>query len=219
MLLTTTTKVQNPFPIPVDWFISERDPEKRKRELLSRIKPKSLGLVVNGPFGAHKWDGISKEVVDNIFTLIPGGIILNEADGAYRLPIKTPAANVIPSSTTVLIPILGLSALGAPLNKTHAFRPQLIAKVTGLSMGDRITKRSMATLFAHPEGITKGVREAVPIFPFLNQADKPELMEAGKEIAEEIFMETTRIDTVLIGRLKPVPLFEVCHRKRVESKG
>jgi len=214
VILTTTTKVQKPFPISVDWFISDEDPERLKKEIMSRSRPKTLGMAVRGPFGAHKWNGIAPEVVDNIFASIDEGFILNEADGAFRLPIKAPAEHepVIPQSTTILLPVLGLMALGTPLDKAHAFRPRLIAKVTGLSMGDRITEEAMATLFIHPEGITKDAQKGLRILPFLNQADTPELREAGRRIAVEIFRRTKRIVTVVVGRLKPHPSFEICQR-------
>jgi len=214
VILTTTTKVQKPFPVSVDWFISDEDSERLKKEIMFRTRPNTLGMAVRGPFGDHKWNGIEPEIIDNIFALIDEGFILNEADGAFRLPIKAPAEHepVIPQSTTILFPVLGLMALGTPLDKAHAFRPQLIAKVTGLSMGDRITKEAMATLFIHPEGITKDAPKRSLIIPFLNQADTPELWEAGRRIAVEIFRRTKGIVTVIIGRLQPHPSFEICHR-------
>lgn len=214
VLLTTTTKIQNPCPFPVDWFIAERDMAVFEREVLARLEQTSLGLGVSGAFGAHKWDGVTPAAVDRIFEKMERGIILNEADGAKRLPIKAPGGDepVVPLSTTHLIPVTGLSALGNPLDKAHAFRPELISKITGLPMGDTITEIAIARLFTHPAGVSKGAPPKAIIIPFLNQADKVSLTAAGRRIAEEIFLGLPRVDSVLVGTLKPEAFFNV--RKR-----
>ncbi len=216
VVLTTTTKVQNPFPVPIDWFVAEEDPDRFLEEALARLEPHTLGLAVKGPYGDHKWDGIPPETVGALFDEMNEGIILNEADGAFRLPIKAPDAHepVIPLSTTVLVPILGLSAFGMPLDETHAFRPHLIAKLTGHPLGQPITEKVIARLFTHPEGITKGVPKGVPIIPFLNQAGSTSLLKVGKRIAEIVLSESQRITSVLIGTLKPEARFEILKGKK-----
>jgi len=215
VLLTTTTKVQRPFPVAVDWFVEEDDPGKLEREVLSKWTPGTLGMAVGGPFGGHKWAGVSPGWVDGFFSQIEEGVILNEADGALRLPIKAPADHepVIPETTTHVIPVVGLSVLGAPLDETHAFRPRLIAERTGLAMGSPITKTAVSRLIVDPRGITKGAPGLAEIIPFLNQADTPELAAAGVDIGREILSLSDRIESVLVGRLKPVPLFRFFQNK------
>jgi len=215
VLLTTTTKVQNPFPVETDWFVASSDPEERKKLILDRWKPGTLGLVVAGPFGDHKWEGLSPEWVDDLFAAVEKGIILNEADGALRLPIKAPAEHepIIPSSSTHVIPILGLSALGSPLDKAHAFRPHLIAEITGLSLGDTIDETAMARLLTNPRGLAKGSPDGAEVIPFLNQADTPDLETVGKRVAEEILTMSDRVKAVLTGMLKSVPSFDLVGRE------
>ncbi len=214
VLLTTTTKVQNPFPVPTDWFVAEADPQIFIREVLEQLRPNVVGLAVKGPFGAHKWEGIPSGLVDALLARTDSGIILNEADGAFRLPIKAPADHepVIPASTTALVPVLGLSALGKPLDKQHAFRPALISQVTGLPLGQPVTEQAMARLMIHPRGLAKGCPDGVPVYPFLNQADTPGLLAAGERIAREIFEYSGKIQRVFVGRLRPQPWVEVFER-------
>jgi len=214
VLLTTTTKIQNPFPFPVDWFVAERDMEVFEKKVLSRLEQKAVGLGVGGTFGDHKWDGITSEAADHIFEKMGRGILLNEADGAKRLPIKAPGEGepVIPPSTTHLIPVIGLSALGNSLDETHAFRPQLISKITGQPLGDTITEMTLAPLFTHPEGVSKGAPPKAKILPFLNQADNTSLKAAGRRIAEGIFLKSSQINSVLVGTLKPMASFDICQR-------
>lgn len=214
VLLTTTTKIQNPFPFPVDWFVAEQDMAMFEQEVLNRMEQKSLGLGVRGAFGTYKWDGVTSAAVDRIFEKMERGIILNEADGAKRLPIKAPGADepVVPLSTTHLIPMIGLSALGNPLDEAHAFRPHLISKITGLSIGGTMTEMAIARLFTHREGVSKGAPPKAKIFPFLNQADNASLKESGQRIAGEILLKSSRIDSVLVGTLKTMASFDICKR-------
>ena len=214
-LLTTTTKIQRPFPVPVDWFVEALYPAELKREVLLNWKAGTLGMAVSGPYGDHKWDGISPETVDALYDDMNDGVILNEADGAFRLPIKAPAAHepVIPLSTTLVIPVLGLSALGTPLDEAHAFRPHLIARITGLAMGDPITETAMARLISHPEGLSKETPSKARVIPFLNQADATALKKAGERIAGKILEMSSRIDNVLLGVLKPEMRVEILSLK------
>ena len=214
VLLTTTTKVQNPFPVEVDWFVASSDPEELKRLVLDRWEPRTLGMAVVGPFGNHKWEGVPPKWLDELYTAVEGGIILNEADGALRLPIKAPADHepVIPASTTHVIPVLGLSALGTPLDEVHAFRPRLIAEITGLALGDPIDEATMARLVTHPRGLAKGAPPDAEIIPFLNQADTPDLEEAGNKIAKIVLSNPVGIERVIIGTLKPLAEFFIKSR-------
>jgi probable selenium-dependent hydroxylase accessory protein YqeC len=222
VLLTTTTKVQKPFPVLVDWFVEESNPEAFLKKVLARLEPQTLGLALRKPYGKHKWDGIPPETLDALYNEMDEGVILNEADGAFRLPVKAPAAHepVIPLSTTHVIPILGLSALGVPLDETHAFRPNLIARITGLAIGEAITETAMARLFTHPEGLARGTPSGVNVIPFLNQADHPFLEEAGRRIAREIFLCSENIRDILVGKLKPAPSFDlICRDSEEEING
>ena len=210
VLLTTTTKVQRPFPVKTDWFAEASELGKLKRLVLERWVPGTLGMVVGGPYGGHKWAGIPPEWIDELFVSVENGVILNEADGALRCPIKAPAAHepVIPSTATHVFPLVGLTALGQPLDGTHAFRPELIARIAGIAIGEPITEAAIVRLMTNPEGLAKGAPERASIVPFLNQADDETGLVTGRWIAEEILSTAPRIRAVLIGTLKPVARFE-----------
>ena len=214
VLLTTTTKVQNPFPIEVDRFFVSTDAKELKGLVLGAWRPGILGMAVARPYGDHKWEGVSSEWIDELFSTVREGAILNEADGAFRLPIKAPASHepVIPASTTHVLPVLGLTAIGAPLDEAHAFRPRLIADITGLALGEPMDEAALARLILHPRGLAKDAPQDAEIVPFLNQADDGRRREMGYRIAERVLSASLSVKTVLIGTLNPFVRFEIVKR-------
>ena len=61
--------------------------------------------------------------MDRIAGLRLADYIINEADGAARKPIKAPNATepVIPTSTTLIVAVVGVDALNSPLSQEIAF--------------------------------------------------------------------------------------------------
>ncbi len=101
--------------------------------------------------------------------------VIIEADGAKRLPIKSPAAwePVIREENTHTVVMAGLSALGKdPETIVHRFA--LAKECVDLS-GHALNEEQAARL------LWTGYAKYSPIF-FLNQADSPELLESGERI-------------------------------------
>ncbi len=61
-----------------------------------------------------KVQGVLPEFLDRIAAQPAVDVVIVEADGSRRLPFKAPAQHepVIPTSTTVLMPVVGLDVLG-----------------------------------------------------------------------------------------------------------
>lgn len=98
-------------------------------------------------------------------------IILIEADGARRLPLKVPAAwePVIPEMTDLVIGVIGLDCLGKPVKDT-AHRPESVAEFLGKSTEEKITEEDIIRIAESAQGLRKsvGLRE---FRVFLNKAD------------------------------------------------
>lgn len=97
-----------------------------------------------------------------------------EADGSRTLPVKAPATHepVVPQSTTLLVPVLGMEAVGAPLDDTHAHRAERIRAL--LEVDDAaalLTPAQAARLLLHPEGGAKGLPPSARLLPIFNKAD------------------------------------------------
>ena len=173
VISTTTTRILEPTKEESSWLIIEEDEER----LLLRLK-EELGrhghvtAVCLKPDGG-KLKGLLPEMVDKIAALRMADYIINEADGAARKPIKAPNATepVIPPSTTLVIAVVGMDALGGPLTQAIAFRPELITRLTGLPEGEIITTAVIASLLTHENGIIQYAPRNARIIPFINKAE------------------------------------------------
>ena len=135
-----------------------------------------INLVTN-PLNesGKKWLGLSLSQAEQLITVCKQEHItcLIEADGARHLPLKAPAEwePVIPPSVDLVIVVVGLSALGKPLNPETVFRPEIFSQLTGLTVGETIQLEHIIKVLNHPQGglreIPRNSRAAV----VFNQAD------------------------------------------------
>lgn len=132
---------------------------------------------------ADKLEGLPRERVDAL--AMGADVTLVEADGARGRSLKVPAAHepVIPSSTTVLIVIAGLDAIGRPLDAATVHRLDLVCTAAGAAEGTTISPATIAAALLHPAGypsrIVPGMRSGV----FLNKGDDPATLAAADAIA------------------------------------
>lgn len=171
-----------------------------------------------------KVQGLEPALVDRIAAHPSVDAVVIEADGSRRLPFKAPAPHepVIPSSATVVVPIVGLDILGQPLTAEHVHRAERVAALTGASRGDPITPAMIATVLAHPVGGGKAVPASARLIPFLNKVEDEAALLAAREIARRLLRAAggsarvvpgRPVDSVLIGAaLADDPVVEVWGR-------
>lgn len=148
-------------------------------------------VIERGP-GVKK-AGIRPEEVDELAARAPAlGVdaILIEADGSRMLPAKAPDSHepALPRSTTLLVPVIGLNALGAPVDEIHVQRADLICKLLHLpAQGPaRLTPTQMARLLVHPNGGAKDRPSGARFLALLNQVDDPPRLAAARLIARNL---------------------------------
>jgi probable selenium-dependent hydroxylase accessory protein YqeC len=75
---------------------------------------------------------------------------------------------VIPGSTTLVVPMVGLDALGRGIRAPEVHRPELLRAVTGHKI---VTTSAVVSLMTSAEGSLKGVPGAARVRPILNKVD------------------------------------------------
>jgi len=134
--------------------------------------------------------------------------IIVEADGAAGRPVKAPREQepVMPSNTTLVVAILGVDGVGTELDEKNVFQPDLISRLTGVPLGQRIDAESMATLMTHPEGIFKGAPASSRVVAFLNKVDLAGGLDKAEDVAKRILEKKhPRVERVVLGQLRCDP--------------
>jgi molybdenum cofactor cytidylyltransferase len=140
-------------------------------------------------------------------------VLIAEADGSRRLPLKAPLPHepAMPGSATIVLPVAGMDALGQPLDEAHVYGAEIIHRLTGHPLGQLITTRTMAAVLIHPQLGLKGVPPGARIVPLLNKVT-PELLAPACEVAD-FALTDLHIDRVLLGHVQnPDPIWEARRR-------
>jgi len=151
-----------------------------------------------------KMAGIPPEWIDRLATRFPDTVFLVEGDGSAGRPLKGHLAHepVIPAASGLVIAVVGVDALGTPLNAA-AHRPDRIAELTGAEPGSPVSARLVAELLLHPQGYLRRCPPASRVVPFINKVESPERRALARELATVILERRhPRVDTVVIGSVR-----------------
>lgn len=190
VLTTTTTKIFRPTPQQSPRVILARSPE----ELLSRVSEQrgggfhftaAAGESAATDNAAVKLTGYPPEAVARLWASGLFRWILVEADGAAGRGLKMAAAHepVIPEVSACVVIVAGLDVLGRPLEERWVFRSRLYGQVTGLAPGQAVSERSLAEAVLSARGLARGSPPGARRHLFLNKADNPSLIAAGRRVA------------------------------------
>jgi probable selenium-dependent hydroxylase accessory protein YqeC len=205
VLTTTTTKIYMPTRKQTPAVIMGECAKavlKQAKTLLKRHRHISAGSRVL--HFQNKLKGFSPEVIDHLWQSGIFRWIIVEADGAVGRPLKAPATHepVIPQCTNWVVGIVGLQAVGKPLNARWAFRPQRVSQITGLAEGAILSESAIVKLFRDQNGILKNAPAAMIRMAFLNQADSQDRLECGRKIAQMLVRQPkSKFTRVLIGQM------------------
>lgn len=156
--------------------------------------------------------GVPPEIIDALAATGHFDIILNEADGSRMRPFKAPAAHepVIPASTTIVTPVVGMDIIGQPLNDETVHRAALVSQLSGAALAQPITIDTVAAILCHPAGGLKNAPPQARIIPLLNKAESPDRLAAARQIATKL-LDCAQIEAVILGMMqaREAPVIEV----------
>lgn len=120
-------------------------------------------------------------------------VLLIEADGAKRLPLKVPEEwePVIPELVDLLIGVVGMDALGEPIQKT-CHRVEKVAKFLGKGIEETVTEDDIVKIAVSRDGLRKCVDER-EYRVLLNKADIPGKAEAAERIAGKLEQQRVHV--------------------------
>jgi molybdenum cofactor cytidylyltransferase len=157
-----------------------------------------ITLVASLAEAKGKLIGIAPATVDALITLPNVDAVIVEADGAKGRSLKAPAPYepVIPLSTSTLVPVAAVDAVGRPLDEDCVHRPEIVAGLAGAELGQIITPELISTVLLHAEGGLKDAPPTATITPLINKVSEARLQTA-RDIAGTL-LESTRVQRVLL---------------------
>lgn len=163
-------------------------------------------LIVGADTADGKVTGVPPEFIDTLAAHHLADAIVYEADGARGLPFKTPAPHepVIAAATTVLVPVIGITALGAPLDATHAHRAERIAALAGARLGEPITPAIAARVLTAPDGGLKHKPGSARAVVLINQVETEPQFTAARQLARSL-LHRAEIQAVALAALRAAP--------------
>jgi len=134
--------------------------------------------------------------------------LLIEADGSRQRPLKAWADHepAVPVFADQVVQVVGLSALGKPLNDDTVHRPEIFSRLSGRAPGNTITPEAIMQVLTHPNGGLKNIPGGARRVVLLNQAETVELQSTASRMVQPLLES---YDSVVIASLKDQQIFAV----------
>jgi probable selenium-dependent hydroxylase accessory protein YqeC len=208
VVTTTTTKILEPASGETVSLFINLDEEELKQFVHKHLDEYKHITIARERLESGKLKGVSSDLVNDFWSSNEIDYIIIEADGAAGRPVKAPREGepVIPSSTTLVVAILGVDGVEREVNEENVFQAERVSKLTGIPIGKKMTDEAMAILMTHPEGIFKGTPSSSRVIAFINKVDIPNGVVKGKGIAQKIIeRKHPQIERVVLGQLRNEP--------------
>jgi probable selenium-dependent hydroxylase accessory protein YqeC len=208
VVTTTTTKILEPASGETVSLFINLDEEELKQFVHKHLDEYKHITIARERLESGKLKGVSSDLVNDLWSSNEIDYIIIETDGAAGRPVKAPREGepVIPSSTTLVVAILGVDGVEREVNEENIFQAKRVSKMTGIPMGKKMTDEAMAVLVTHREGIFKGAPSSARVIAFLNKVDIPNGVIKAKGIAQKIMeRKHPQIERVVLGQLRNEP--------------
>src|SRR6056297_2046462 len=134
-----------------------------------------------------RYRGYDPAVVDELAAAHDGPVLV-KADGARTRLLKAPNEREpqVPATADTVIPVASAQVVGKPLSDAHVHRPERVAELTGLDLGDTIGPEDVGAVLASRLGGRKGAPPSATVVPLINMVDDDDLAATGRAIADAV---------------------------------
>ena len=203
-ICTTTTKIWEPSKEEAGYLLLSPDEAELTDFTVKNLPLLGRMTLVTRRLPEGKLKGVTTTLIIKLGQLLPKSFIIVEADGSRQKSIKAPNATepVIPENTSLVVAVVGIDGIGATLSEENVFRPDMVAQLTGLNLGEAITPEAVARLITHKDGLAKGMPQGARLIPFINKVDLDGGLKKSRSLARYILgTGHPTIDRVVLGSL------------------
>ena len=173
---------------------------------------RSSALFLPGPArGDGRFSGLEESQIPKLHQRGSFDVTLVKADGARMRMIKAPGDHepALPPSVTTILPVVSCRVIDRPLSDRIAHRPERLADLLGIAVGDILLPDHLAMLLTSDNGALRAVGDAV-VIPVINMVDRDERRLKAREAAFQALSRTKRFDRILLAAMaNPSPVVEV----------
>lgn len=216
VLATTTTRMaaheaaQAPFAVQLT-------PEIQPRTIRNWLTTHKLVFLYSRLVADQdKVLGLNPEMITGLMDSVNSDVILVEADGARRLPLKAPYDHepVIPRDATLVVPVAGLDALGQPLDDEHIYNAEAIRERYGFPHGAAVLPPWMALTLRDPMLGLRGVPDTARVTVLLNKVPTAGYDRWRARRVAQMTLRSPRIEAVALGAMEAArgPVLELQQR-------
>jgi probable selenium-dependent hydroxylase accessory protein YqeC len=172
VITTTTTQIFYPEPGETDKLVVASETDVLLKAIEDAWQHYHHVTVVGTVLRTEKLAGLRPEQPYELLMKSGAAAVIVEADGARHRMIKAPAEHepVIPMQTNVALLLMSAEAINQPLSDTIAHRPEQVAKVTGINMGDILSPAVIARLMTSEQGALKHIPEIAVVYLLITHA-------------------------------------------------
>ncbi len=185
VITTTTTNIFFPRPSETDTLIVAAETATLLKMINAAWKQHHRVTVAATVIGAGKLAGLQPDQPYELLLKSGADAVIVEADGARGRLIKAPAEHepVVPPQTNVVLLTMSAEAINQPLSAEVAHRPERVAAVAGISLGDVLSPVVVARLIVSEQGGMKDVPEMAAVYVLITHVTE-ERGGAVREVAE-----------------------------------
>lgn len=171
VIQTTTTKIFRPEGVPV---VIGQDFKTISERLRGEIQSSGAAVLGSALLPENKLSGIDPAWPEALLENQIADYVIVEADGSAHKPIKGYASYepVFPTRSDLLIPVLGIEAIGMPVNDNNVHRREAFCKLTGAQPNERLTVAHFLKGLQHMIGLGRAATPRAPVVPLINKVDR-----------------------------------------------
>jgi probable selenium-dependent hydroxylase accessory protein YqeC len=150
-----------------------------------------------------RYRGYDGATIDAIAESDVAGSVLVKADGARMREFKAPDEDEPqpPARTDTVVPIASAHVVGEPLTEEHVHRPERVATIADIAVGETVRTSHVAAVLASERGGLKDVPPGATAIPLINKVDDAADERVGRDIADEILARAD-VPRVVLARMK-----------------
>lgn len=153
---------------------------------------------------AGKVVGLHPDMIAGLVDSVNSDVLLIEADGARRLPLKAPYDHepVIPPDASLVVPVGGVDVLGRPLDDDHVYNAERIRERYGFPHGAEVIPPWMAVTLRDTELGLRGVPDKARVVALLNKVPAYGYDRRRAQRVAQLILRSPRVDAVALGSMQ-----------------